>query len=182
MEHARLFTVGHSTRSLEELVEICAAHGVRAVADVRAYPASRRHPHFARAALEQTLPGHGLAYLWLPALGGRRHRKKGAPPSAWQVPAFAAYAEHLNTPEFRAGWEALLAAMARAPTAVMCAEASPYKCHRRLISDWAELHGVEVTHLLDARRAERHHVTPFARREGEGVAYAAGDQLGLPLV
>jgi uncharacterized protein (DUF488 family) len=182
MEVEHLFTVGHSTRSLEELVEICKAHGVGAIADVRAFPGSRRYPHFARTALERTLPMHGVHYLWLPALGGRRHRPKGAAPSVWRVAAFAAYAEYMNTPEFRAGFDELRAAMARCPIAVMCAEATPYKCHRRLISDWAELHGIEVTHLMDARRAERHHVTPFARRAGEGVAYTAGDQLGLPVV
>jgi uncharacterized protein (DUF488 family) len=180
MDREHLYTIGHSTRSLAELVEICAAHGVGAIADVRAYPGSRRHPHFARAALERSLPQHGLGYLWLPALGGRRHRARGAAPSAWRVAAFAAYADHLNSAEFHAGMDELHAAMARGPTAVMCAEASPYKCHRRLISDWAELHGIEVTHLLDARRAERHQVTPFARREGDDVVYAASDQLELP--
>jgi len=178
-----LFTLGHSTRTFEQLLEICEAHAVRAIADVRRFPGSRRSPHFGRPSLEQTLPAHGISYLWIPALGGRRRRARGAPPSAWRVAAFAAYAEHMGSPEFRAGWDELLAALARGPTAVMCAEASPYRCHRRLISDWAELHGVEVVHLLDARRAERHHVTPFARRTGDGVVYEheASAQLTLHL-
>src|SRR5262245_40240012 len=164
-----LFTVGHSTRSLDELVGICEAHGISGIADVRRFPGSRRSPHFAREALEQTLPSHGVRYVWIPELGGRRRRARDAPPSAWQVEAFAAYADHMQSDEFRAGFDRLLEMIAGGPTAVMCAEASPYHCHRRLISDWAELHGIEVTHLLDERRRERHHVTPFARRVGDDV-------------
>ena len=176
-----LFTVGHSTRALDELVAICEAHGVSAIADVRRFPGSRRSPHFGRRSLEETLPARGIRYRWIPELGGRRRRPRDAPPSAWQVDAFAAYADHMRGPEFRAGFDRLLAMMAGGPTAVMCAEASPYHCHRRLISDWAELHGIGVTHLLDEHRAERHHVTPFARRLGDDVVYEAGGQLELPL-
>jgi uncharacterized protein (DUF488 family) len=176
-----LFTIGHSTRSLDELVRMCEAHGVRAVADVRRFPGSRRSPHFARQALQETLPGRGIDYLWLPALGGRRRRTAGAPASPWQVEAFAAYAEHMRSPEFRAGLAELIAAATARPTAIMCAEASPYRCHRRLISDWAALHGIEVVHLIDEQRSEAHHLTAFARRAGEDVAYDAGQQLALPL-
>jgi uncharacterized protein (DUF488 family) len=176
-----LFTLGHSTRTFDELVAICRGHGVRVVADVRRFPGSRRSPHFARQALEGSLPAEGIAYQWIAALGGRRRRPKGAPPSAWRVEAFAAYADHINTPEFRAGFEQVLAMLAAGPTAVMCAEASPYRCHRRLISDWAELHGIAVVHLLDQRRAERHRLTPFARLAGDDVRYDEGAQLELPI-
>jgi uncharacterized protein (DUF488 family) len=178
----RLFTIGHSTRSLAELVEACAAHGVGGVADVRRFPGSRRSPHFARQSLEQTLPAHGIGYRWIPALGGRRRRARDAPPSAWRVDAFAAYADYMRSDEFRAGLDQLRAAMAGGPIAVMCAEASPYRCHRRLISDWAELHGIEVQHILDERRRERHQVTPFARLAGDDVVYELepGSQLELP--
>ena len=178
---AQLFTVGHSTRTFAELVQICEAHTVSGIADVRRFPGSRRSPHFARQALEQSLPAHGIGYLWIPELGGRRRRPRDAPPSAWRVDAFAAYAEHLNSPEFHAGFERLRAAMAAGPTAIMCAEASPYRCHRRLISDWAELHGIEVVHLLDERRREHHRVTPFATRAGDDVVYEADRQLALSL-
>jgi uncharacterized protein (DUF488 family) len=176
-----LFTLGHGARSFTELVRICAAQGVGGIADVRRFPGSRRSPHFARSSLEATLPAHDIRYVWIPELGGRRHRPRDAPPSAWRVDAFAAYADHLNSAEFRAGWDRLVAAMAAGPTAVMCAEVSPYRCHRRLISDFAELHGIEVVHLLDERRRERHHVTPFAARAGEAVVYASDGQLELPL-
>jgi uncharacterized protein (DUF488 family) len=179
---ARLYTVGHGARSLEELVAICAAHGVTGIADVRRFPGSRRSPHFARDALAQSLPAHGIRYLWISDLGGRRQRARDAPPSAWRVAAFAAYADYMNGPAFRAGFDQLATAAAEAPTAIMCAEVSPYRCHRRLISDWAELHGIEVMHLLAQRRSERHHVTPFAARAGDAVIYTADDgQLGLPI-
>jgi uncharacterized protein (DUF488 family) len=179
---ARLFTVGHSTRSLAELLGACAAHGVGAIADVRRFPGSRRSPHFARQSLEQALPAEGIGYRWIPALGGRRRRARDAPPSAWRVDAFAAYADHMRSAEFRAGLDQLFAAMASGPTAIMCAEASPYRCHRRLISDWAELHGIEVLHILDERRCERHQLTPFARRDGDDVVYEPSGQLELPAV
>jgi uncharacterized protein (DUF488 family) len=178
-----LFTVGHSTRTLDELVQMCEAHGVRAIADVRRFPGSRRSPHFARQALQASLPASGIDYLWLPALGGHRRRGADAPPSPWHVEAFAAYADHMRSPEFHVGIEHLLTVLADRPTAIMCAEASPYRCHRRLISDWAELHGIDVVHLIDDRRSEPHHVTDFARRAGESVVYVhqPGSQLALPL-
>ncbi len=178
---ARLYTVGHGARSFEELVAICAAHGVTGIVDVRRFPGSRRSPHFARDALAQALPAHGIGYLWLPELGGRRRRAPDAPPSAWRVEAFAAYADYMNGSAFRAGFERLVSAAADGPTTIMCAEVSPYRCHRRLISDWAELHGIEVVHLLDQHRRERHHVTPFAARAGDAVVYATDGQLALPL-
>jgi uncharacterized protein (DUF488 family) len=177
-----LFTVGHSTRTFDELVQICAANGVVAVVDVRRFPGSRRNPQFGRRVLESTLPANGIAYLWIPELGGRRHRARSAPPSPWRVAGFAAYADYMRGPDFRAGIDQLLAHCALGPTAVMCAEASPYRCHRRLISDWAELHGIEVVHLFDGRRRQRHQVTPFAHRAGDDVVYAAdGAQLSLTL-
>src|SRR5262245_31781305 len=131
-----LFTIGHSTRTFDEVARMCEVHGVGAIADVRRFPGSRRSPHFARPALEATLPARGIAYGWLPALGGHRRRPKGAAPSPWQVEAFAAYAEHMRSPEFHAGFDELMAAAGTRPTAIMCAEASPYRCHRRLISDF----------------------------------------------
>jgi uncharacterized protein (DUF488 family) len=168
-----LFTVGHSTRSLDEFLALCQGHGLQAIVDVRRFPGSRRSPHFGREPLAQALESAGIAYQWRPELGGRRSRPRGAPPSPWRVAAFAAYADHMRSPEFRAAIATVLDAARGTPTAVMCAEAVPYQCHRRLISDWATLHGTPVIHLLDVRRREPHRVAEFARLEGDDVVYDA---------
>jgi uncharacterized protein (DUF488 family) len=178
----RLFTVGHGTRSLEELTRLCGLADVTGIVDVRRFPGSRRSPHFARQALADSLPAQGMRYLWIPELGGRRRRARGAAPSPWRVEAFAAYAEHMNSAEFRVGFARLIEALGEGPTAIMCAETSPYRCHRRLISDFAELHGIEVMHLLDERRRERHRLTPFATRVADDVVYELREQLALPSV
>jgi uncharacterized protein (DUF488 family) len=175
-----LATIGHSTRSAEAFIEVLRAHGIAGLADVRRHPGSRRHPQFGKDALAQALPAAGIDYAWYEALGGRRSRPKDAPLSAWRVPAFAAYADYMNTEVFLSAMHKLLAWAARVPVAIMCAEAVPYSCHRRLISDWAELHGVPVLHLLGADRNERHHITDFARRDGDRIVYAAQAPLPLP--
>jgi uncharacterized protein (DUF488 family) len=176
-----LYTIGHSTRSAEAFVELLRAHGIGGIADVRRHPGSRRHPQFGKDVLAQALPAAGIGYAWYEALGGRRSRPKDAPPSAWRVPAFAAYADYMNSEAFRAAMTALLESAARTAVAVMCAEAVPYSCHRRLISDWAELHGVPVTHLMTAARSERHQVTAFARNVEGRIVYEAQAQLSLKL-
>jgi uncharacterized protein (DUF488 family) len=178
-----LFTVGHSTHDIDDFLALLAGHGVARVVDVRRFPGSRRHPQFGQEALAAALRAAGVEYRWLVDLGGRRSRARGAPPSAWRVAAFAAYGDHVNTPPFRAAAAELLALAASSPTAVMCAEAFPYQCHRRLISDFAELYGTPVEHILTSSRRERHRVTPFARRVGDEVRYdPEAAQPELPLV
>jgi uncharacterized protein (DUF488 family) len=174
-----LYTLGHSTRSIDEVIAACREHDIARVADVRRYPASRHNPQFGRETLMRALAVAEIDYEWLPALGGRRSRGKDAPPSAWRVPAFAGYADYMLTPEFRAAIVPLMATARREPTAIMCAEAVPYQCHRRLISDWVALHGMEVTHILDVGRSEPHRVTEFARLDGDDVRYDRGVQLEL---
>jgi uncharacterized protein (DUF488 family) len=175
-----LYTVGHSTRTAEAFIELLCAHRIGGLADVRRHPGSRRHPQFGKDALAAALSGAGIAYAWCEALGGRRSRAKDTPPSAWRVPAFAAYADYMDTDAFRTAMAKLIEWAGRVPVAIMCAEAVPYSCHRRLISDWAELHDVPVTHLMSARRGERHHVTDFARRHPDGRVVYQG-QAELPL-
>lgn len=170
----RVFTVGHSTRSREELLEILRRHGVELLADVRRFPASRRHPHFSRGQLSQALREVGIDYLWLEPLGGRRSGRRRSPHTAWQTPGFAAYADHMETAEFREAMETLLVRARAEATALLCAEALPQRCHRRLIADWLTARGIEVVHLLDAGRSERHELPPFARLEGERLVYDGG--------
>jgi hypothetical protein len=178
----RVLTVGHSTRTLEELLALLAAHGVGALCDVRRFPASRRHPQFNRDALERALPAagpaSGIEYLWLEGLGGRRSRQKGSPHTAWQVPAFAGYADHMESAEFAAAAEALLREAAARTTCILCAEARPEQCHRRLISDWLTVRGALVEHIVDAARTVPHALPPFLRVEGGRLIYDGG-QLSL---
>jgi uncharacterized protein (DUF488 family) len=174
-----VYTVGHSTRSLDDFLALLAAHGVAGIADVRSYPASRRHPHFARAALAEALAAASLRYDWLPELGGRRRARPDSPHTAWRAAGFRAYADHMDTPEFHAGLARLLALAAERPTAVLCAEAVPWRCHRQLIADALVVRGVAVIHLLAPDAVRHHTLSPLARVAGGRLVYDAGE---LPLV
>lgn len=168
----KLHTVGHSNRSLEQLVALLHAHGIRRLVDVRRYPGSRRHPHFRRRALETSLPAAGITYDWRgEALGGHRSPQPDSPHVGWQESSFAAYADHMETEEFQRALEEVLAEGGNTPTAVMCAEAGWEHCHRRLIADQATVWGAEVVHLVDAERTEPHRLPDFARLDGERIVY-----------
>jgi uncharacterized protein (DUF488 family) len=169
-----ILTIGHSTRSLEEFLSLLRANQIRALTDVRRYPASRRHPHFARAALEDALRSIEIEYAWLPGLGGRRPRKKDSPHTSWRVEAFAGYADHMDSNEFLEGARELMDLTGRHRTAIMCAEALPERCHRRLISDWLQVRGIRVLHIISAKGVEPHQLTSFARLEGERIIYDGG--------
>src|SRR5262245_8671141 len=157
------------------------AHGVLQLVDVRAFPGSRRHPHFARSSLAITLPAAGIAYLWLPALGGRRRPGQGlSANSAWREAAFRAYADHMGTEEF-ARARAELEEKARAhPTAFMCAEAYYRRCHRQLLADALVARGWEVLHIDAATLSPVHALAPFARVDASGQVTYPGDP-PLPL-
>jgi uncharacterized protein (DUF488 family) len=162
-----IHTIGHSTRSADELVAVLRAAGVTALADVRRFPASRRHPQHNRGALEHTLPAAGIAYTWLgESLGGRRRQTVPTERSrnnGWNVPAFRYYADAMSTPEFRAGIDHLEALGRSQPTAFMCAERLWWSCHRRLIADQLTVRGWSVIHLLDEKTRQPHTLTEFAR-------------------
>jgi len=171
-------TLGHSTLPLDDFLALLRAHAITAIADVRRFPGSRRHPHFTREALAPALARAGVAYAWLPGLGGRRDPGAGSPHVAWRNPSFRAYADHMETAEFAAELARLLTLASAAPTAIMCAEAVPWRCHRQLIADALLAHGIEVRHVLSSAPPGPHRLTPFARLEGERVVYDGG-QLGL---
>lgn len=176
----RIYTVGHSTRRLEELVAMLRARGVKLLVDVRRFPGSRRHPQFSRESLEPALPEAGIAYLWLDGLGGRRPGRAGSPHTAWKVGGFASYAEHMETDEFREAAAVVLDRAQKATAAVMCAEALPERCHRRLLADWLTVRGLQVVHLLDERRTRPHRLPDFARVDGERLVYDGGQMELLP--
>ena len=173
-----VYTVGHSTRAADDFSALLAAHDIRGIADVRRHPGSRRHPHFAREALAATLAAAGLRYDWLPALGGRRAARADSPHVAWREPSFRAYADHMESAEFQHGLAALLALAAARPTAVLCAEAVPWRCHRQLIADTLVARGVPVLHVIDAGPPRPHTLSRVARLDGDRVVYDVGQ---LPL-
>lgn len=166
-----VFTVGHSTRTFEALVSLLQRHGVRQVADIRTVPKSRRHPQFNGDALAAALPVEGLSYRHVPRLGGLRHARRDSSNTAWQNDSFRGYADYMATDGFREGLEELIEFAERAPTAIMCAEAVWWRCHRRLVADALTIRGVEVGHILGERPAERHELTEFARVEGGQLRY-----------
>jgi uncharacterized protein (DUF488 family) len=173
-----VYTLGHSTRTADELLALLGTHGIVGVADVRRYPASRRHPHFAREALSRTLAAAGLHYAWLPALGGRRAAAPDSPHVAWREGAFRGYADHIETAEFRDGLTTLLDLAAARPTAILCAEAVPWRCHRQLIADALVARGVTVLHVLGSGAPRRHTLSRLARLDGDRIVYDVGE---LPL-
>jgi uncharacterized protein (DUF488 family) len=165
-----LFTVGHGTRSTDELLAVLRSGGVGRVVDVRRFPGSRRHPHLGREPLAAALAAAGVAYDWAgEALGGRRSGVEGSRHPALRNASFRAYADHMDTSGFREALDRLLAEVrAGPPPAVLCAETLWWRCHRRLIADAALLAGTPVTHLVDERTATPHALTPDARPDDEG--------------
>lgn len=159
----RIWTVGHSTRSGEEFNEILLAHHINALVDVRSFPGSRRYPHFNKPELSRALELAGILYVHSPRLGGRRRPSPESKNTAWQNSSFRAYADHMETPEFQKGIEELLKLSEEKRTAVMCAEAVWWRCHRSLIADFLKANGVQVTHILNARKTEVHPYTSAAR-------------------
>jgi uncharacterized protein (DUF488 family) len=180
MSEGTLFTVGHSNRTAGEFLELLAAHGIQTLVDVRRFPGSRRHPQFGQDALAGALGAREIEYLHEADLGGRRASSAGgrvpSPNGAWRVAAFRAYADYALTAPFRAALELVLAHAAQRPTAVMCAEAVPWRCHRRIIADHAVARGWAVQHILAPHRLESHDLHPEARvREDGRVVYPAPD-------
>ena len=158
-----IWTIGHSTRSGEEFSEILLAHEIKVLVDVRSFPGSRRYPQFNREVLAASLAKLGIEYRHEPRLGGRRKPRADSHNTAWKNVSFRAYADHMESEEFRRGVEELLEVAADARTAVMCAEAVWWRCHRSLISDYLKAEGQTVLHIIDQKKAEEHPFTSAAR-------------------
>jgi uncharacterized protein (DUF488 family) len=175
-----VYTIGHSTRSLQELIGLLAAHGIRLLADIRTVPRSRHNPQFNRDTLPAALAEAGIAYVHLARLGGLRGKSLGdaSPNTAWVHPSFRNFADYMLTAEFEAGLQELLAEAGRAPTAVMCAEAVPWRCHRRLVADALVARGIPVRHIMTPARADPHALTRFARVADGRVTYPAAPPEG----
>jgi uncharacterized protein (DUF488 family) len=171
MAPLRLYTIGHSTRSADELVSLLQAHHVVQLADVRTVPKSRRFPQFNTGALAERLPRDEIVYRHLPALGGLRKPRRDSINNAWQNESFRGYADYMATPAFKAGLDDLLAYAREGTTVIMCAEAVWWSCHRRLIADALLVRGIEVRHIMSATKAEPHELTPFARVHDGQLTY-----------
>jgi uncharacterized protein (DUF488 family) len=158
-----IWTIGHSTRSITEFIGVLEAFDVGLVADVRRYPGSRRLPQFSSDALDASLNAAGIAYQWIPALGGRRRAATDSMNTGWRHAAFKGYADHIATEEFAEGLFELLMLSEAVPTVIMCAEVLWWRCHRRIISDVLVSLGIDVVHIRDAKNAEPHRIRPPAR-------------------
>lgn len=174
-----IYTIGHSTRSSEQFLALLRAHGVTQLADVRTAPGSRRHPHFSQEALRSALAAEGIAYRHFAPLGGLRRPRKDSPNRYWRNESFRGYADHMQTPAFGAGVAELLEFATNGPTAVMCAEAVWWRCHRSLLADALVVRGVPVCHILSEQPAQPHQLCEYVRTEGTIITYVE-DSGGAP--
>jgi uncharacterized protein (DUF488 family) len=166
-----VFTVGHSTLPIERFKALLAAYGIEQLADVRTVPRSRRNPQFNADALRTSLESAGIDYVPLGELGGLRKPRADSPNAGWRNESFRGYADYMQTAEFEGGLARLLTLAARRRTAIMCAEAVPWRCHRSLVADALAVRGIGVVEILSETSYRDHALTPFARVEGRTVTY-----------
>jgi uncharacterized protein (DUF488 family) len=173
-EDGDVFTVGHSTRPWTEFRDLLRAHAIRRVVDVRTIPRSRHHPQFSGPTLAKKLRAARIAYVHLSKLGGLRKAKRDSINDGWRNASFRGYADYMQTPEFAQGLQRLLKLPKDTRSALMCAEAVPWRCHRSMIADALTIRGIRVQHILSGKRTSVHSVTPFARVRGTSITYPAG--------
>jgi uncharacterized protein (DUF488 family) len=174
---ATLYTIGHSTRTLDELVAALKAHGIETLVDIRAFPMSRRLPHFNRETLENELPKLSIRYVWMKSLGGyRKATRQDSPHTALRNASFRNYADYTLAPEFEQAMAELLRFAEQSRTAYMCAERVYFRCHRMIVSDWLVAHGHEILHIDAEGPARPHKLMPEARLIDGKMIYR-GDQL-----
>ena len=171
-EQTNIWTVGHSTLTIGNYLELLSLNGIRALADVRSFPSSRKHPQFNQDQLRESLAAEGIEYLHLPELGGRRRARPDSRNTAWRNPSFRGYADHMETDVFRAGIERLLQLARDKQTAMMCAEAVWWRCHRALIADYLKASGVNVFHINSNARNTSHPYTSAARISDGKLSYS----------
>jgi uncharacterized protein (DUF488 family) len=171
-----VMTVGHSNRTWGEFLEILRAHGVKRVVDVRSIPKSRRNPQFNRAILSTKLRAARIGYVHLRKLGGLRHARRDSPNMGWRNASFRGYADYMQTSEFQAGLDRLMKLAGQKRSAIMCAEAVPWRCHRSLIADALTVRGIQVEDIMNMKRSQVHTLIPFAHVQGQRITYPAGDR------
>jgi uncharacterized protein (DUF488 family) len=172
LEHVpTIFTIGHGARSIEAFVSLLTGAGIARLIDVRTAPASRKHPHFGKDALAQTLEQHGIEYAWCKELGGWRKPAPGSHHTALRSPGFRGYADHMETAEFRDVVAWLIETSRHTRTAVMCAESLWWRCHRRMLADALVARGCDVHHIVEGARLQPHRIHPAARLANDAVIY-----------
>jgi uncharacterized protein (DUF488 family) len=171
----RIHTIGHSTRSFDELAELLRAFEVSVLVDVRTMPRSRKNPQFNRDTIAPALLSHGVRYVHLPELGGLRRPQKDSSNTGWRNASFRGFADYMQTDGFELGLSRLHELATAGHVAVMCAEAVPWRCHRSLIADAVTSRGAHVEHITGRKSSSSHRVTPFAKVVGESVTYPASD-------
>ena len=170
----RLWTIGHSTRKIDQFISLLEENGIKLVVDVRSLPGSKRYPQFNKEALSASLHKVGIRYEHFPELGGRRKPKHNSRNTAWRNASFRGYADYMETEEFRKGADRLVdLANDAGRTAIVCAEALWWRCHRALISDYLKARGIEVMHIIDANKSDPHPYTSAARIVDSELSYRA---------
>ena len=176
-EHAKssvtIFTIGHSTHSIEEFMTIVKAHGIELIIDVRTIPKSRHNPQYNSDTLAAALYANAIGYEHLPGLGGLRHAKKDSINTAWENASFRGFADYMQTEDFERSLKTLIERAGKRPTAIMCAEAVPWRCHRSLIADALLVRGIAVMDIMSKTSVKAHTMTPWAQVTGTSITYSA---------
>ena len=164
-------TIGHSTRAIEKFIELLRAHGIEQLVDIRTIPRSRHNPRYNRESLPAELAPHDIRYVHLAALGGLRRARPDSPNTGWRNLSFRGFADYMQTPKFEAGIATLIQLAGERPTAIMCAEAVPWRCHRSLVADALAVRGIAVQHIQTTGKASPHQLTSFACVSGTAIVY-----------
>src|ERR1700693_3937817 len=175
-EMPAVLTIGHSNLTWKDFLELLRAHRVKRIIDVRSIPRSRHNPQFNRVILSKKLRAARIGYVHLRKLGGLRHARRDSPNMGWRNASFRGFADYMQTPEFEAGLERLMKLAGQSRSAIMCAEAVPWRCHRSLIADALTVRGIRVDDIMSMKRSQVHSLTPFARVQGHRVTYPIGDR------
>jgi uncharacterized protein (DUF488 family) len=178
-EKSTVFTIGHSTRPIEEFIGLLKANGLRQVLDIRTIPKSRHNPQFNNDSLADSLGTAGIGYVHMKELGGLRHARRDSVNLGWRNASFRGYADYMQTPEFAQAIDRAILLAKKVPSALMCAEAVPWRCHRSLVADALLVRGIRVLDVISSAEPKEHKLTPFASVKGTNLTYPS-DQRPLP--
>jgi uncharacterized protein (DUF488 family) len=169
--HVRIYTIGHSTRQIDEFIELLRQTGVEVLIDIRTIPQSRKNPQYGQVSLDRSLHAAGIEYRYMKSLGGLRKAEKDSINTGWRNASFRGYADYMQTAEFDRSVDELIAAGADKRVAIMCAEAVPWRCHRSLVGDALLVRGAEVIDIIGPKSSKPHNLTRFARVDGRSITY-----------